>query len=84
MKKDRQRNDQKKKDKRTNNNLQNITHKTKDRVTRTPIKAMYNLNYGVRQLYCQNNENINITHITPDDYTSIMAAFSMEMVHIYI
>ena len=26
---------------------------------------MYNLNYGVRQLYCQNNENINITHIIP-------------------
>jgi len=24
--------------KRTNNNLQNITHKTKDRVTRTPLK----------------------------------------------
>ena len=27
-----------KKDKRTNNDLQNITHKTKDRVTRTPLK----------------------------------------------
>ena len=27
---------QKKIDKRTNNNLQNITHKTKDRATRTP------------------------------------------------
>ena len=64
-KKDRQHNDQKKKDKRTNNDLQNITHKTKDRVTRTPIKAMYNLNYGVRQLYCQNNEKINIAHIIP-------------------
>jgi hypothetical protein len=25
--------------KRTNNDLQNITHKTKDRVTRTPLKA---------------------------------------------
>jgi len=34
--KDRQHNGQKKKDKRTNNDLQNITHKTKDRVTRTP------------------------------------------------
>jgi hypothetical protein len=30
--------------------------KTKDRVTRTPIKAMYNLNYGVRHLNCQNNK----------------------------
>jgi hypothetical protein len=28
-----------KKDKRTNNNLQNITHKTTDRVTRTPLKT---------------------------------------------
>jgi len=34
--KDRQNNGQKKKYKRTNNDLQNITHKTKDRVTRTP------------------------------------------------
>jgi hypothetical protein len=34
-KKDRQQNGQKKKDKKTNNDLQNITHKTKDRVTRT-------------------------------------------------
>jgi len=38
-KKDRQHNDQKKNDERTNNNLQNITHKTKDRVTRTPLKT---------------------------------------------
>ena len=29
----------KEKDKRTNNNLQNITQKTKDRVTRTPLKS---------------------------------------------
>jgi len=28
-----------KKDKRTNNDLQNITQKTKDRVTRTPLKT---------------------------------------------
>ena len=47
---------EKKNDKRTNNDLQNIAHKTKDRVTRTPIKAMYNLNYGVRHLNCQNNK----------------------------
>jgi hypothetical protein len=32
-KKNRQHNGQKKKDKRTNNDLQNIKHKTKDRVT---------------------------------------------------
>ena len=29
--------DVKEKDKRTNNDLQDITHKTKDRVTRTPL-----------------------------------------------
>jgi len=37
-KKVRQHTGQKKKDKRTNNDLQNITHETKDRVTRTPLK----------------------------------------------
>jgi hypothetical protein len=37
--KDIQCNDQKKKDKRTNNDLQNITQKTKDRETQTPVKA---------------------------------------------
>jgi hypothetical protein len=36
-KKDRQNNGQKKKYKRTNNDLQNITHKTKDRVKPTPL-----------------------------------------------
>ena len=36
--KDRQYNDQKKKDKRTNNDLQNTTRKTKDRTTRTLLK----------------------------------------------
>ena len=38
-KKNRQHNGQKKRYKRTNNDLQNITLKTKDRVTRTPIKT---------------------------------------------
>ena len=38
MKKNRQHNGQKKKDKRTND-LQNITHYTKDRATRTPLKT---------------------------------------------
>ena len=38
--KDRKHNGQKKKDKRTNNNLQNITHKTKDRVTWTQLKTV--------------------------------------------
>jgi hypothetical protein len=37
--KDRQYNGQKKKDKKTNNYLQNITQNTKDRPTRTPLKT---------------------------------------------
>jgi hypothetical protein len=37
--KDRQHSGQKKNGKRTNNDIQNITHKTKDRVTRTPLKT---------------------------------------------
>ena len=40
--KDKQHNGQKKRDKKTNNDLQNITHKTKDRVTRTPLKPGVN------------------------------------------
>ena len=38
-KKDRQETGQKKKDKKTNNDLQNTTQKTNDRVTRTPLKT---------------------------------------------
>ena len=41
-KNDRQHNDQMKKDKRTNNELQNTTHKTKDRTTRTLLKTGVN------------------------------------------
>ena len=37
--KNRQHNGQVKKDKRTNNDLQNITHKTIDRVPRIPLKT---------------------------------------------
>ena len=36
---DRQHIVQKKKDRRTNNDLQKYTHETKDRVTRTPLKT---------------------------------------------
>ena len=36
--KDKQHNGQKKRDKRTNNDLQNIRHKTTDLTTRTPLK----------------------------------------------
>jgi hypothetical protein len=40
--KDRQHNGQNKKDKRTNNDLQKIIHKTKDWITRTPLKTEVN------------------------------------------
>ena len=40
--KNRQHNNKKTKDKSTNNDLQNITHKTKDRVTRTPLRTGIN------------------------------------------
>ena len=40
---DRQHNDRGKKYKRTNNDLQNITQKTKDRETRTPLQTGVNL-----------------------------------------
>jgi len=43
-KENRQPKGQKKKDKRTNNDLQNITHKTKDRVT--PLKTGCELRYS--------------------------------------
>ena len=39
-KKDKQYNEQKNKDKRTNNDLQNITQKTKDRATRIPLTTV--------------------------------------------
>ena len=44
-KKDRHHNGQKKKYKRTNNDLQHITHKTKDRVTQTPLISILVNNY---------------------------------------
>jgi hypothetical protein len=45
-KKTRQHNGKKKKHKRTNNDLQNTTQKTKDRVTRTPLKTEDELGYS--------------------------------------
>ena len=50
-KKERHYNGQKKKDKRTNNDLQNITHKTKDRVTRTPRKTVVKWLYHVSNIH---------------------------------
>jgi len=49
LKKEKQNNGQKKEDKRTNNDLQNITKKTKDRATRTPLKSEVKL--GAPEVY---------------------------------
>ena len=46
--KNRQHNGQKKKNKRTNNDLQNITHKTKDRITQTSVKPVDNMSSGCK------------------------------------
>ena len=43
---DRQHNGSKVKRKETNNDLQNITHKTKDLTTRTPLKTRGELGFG--------------------------------------
>ena len=55
-KKDRQHKGEKKKDKRTNNDLQNITHTSKDRVTRTPLKTG-----GEFYLYVHFKGQLNVT-----------------------
>ena len=47
--KDRQHNGQQKKYKRTNNDRQSITHKTKDLVTQTPLKTGYELTQVIRK-----------------------------------
>jgi hypothetical protein len=49
-KKDRLYNDQKKKGKRTNNDLQNITEKIKDQATRTPLKTAGELGCSGRRI----------------------------------
>ena len=51
--KSKDRHGQKKKNKRTNNDLQNITHKTKDQVTRSPLKTVDELGCSGRSKYLQ-------------------------------
>jgi hypothetical protein len=48
-----------KKGKRANNDLQNITHKTKDRVTRTPLKQGVNAHAPLFYIYLENGGWIN-------------------------
>ena len=59
-KKDRQHNGQEKKDKRTNNDLQNITQKTKDQATRTPLKIGEGVERkGAQVLLIKDTKNMN-------------------------
>jgi hypothetical protein len=45
-------NGQTKKDKGTNNDLQSITHKTKDRVTRVPLRKLLTSGQSWAHCYC--------------------------------
>ena len=63
--KDRQNNGRKKKFKRTNNDLQNITHTTKDRETRTPQKTGIELRCSGRvSSSCSTNGTHRVTLVT--------------------
>ena len=63
--KGRQHNDQKKKDIRTKNNLQNITHKTKDRVTRIPLKTRGDLRCSGRVSSSCSTSDFILTNFRP-------------------
>jgi hypothetical protein len=60
LKEDRQQSGQEKKDKRTNNDLQNITQKTKDQATRTPLKIGEGVERkGAQVLLIKDTKNMN-------------------------
>jgi hypothetical protein len=71
--KDRQHNGQQKNDKRTNNDLQSITHKTKDLVTRTPLKP------GVNSLRCSGRVSSSVSTI---DHRRVTLASNPVISHI--
>ena len=62
-KQNRQHNGQKKKDKGTNNDLKKHTHKTKNRVKRTPLSSVLNDRHTY---YLLNDENTFVTEISED------------------
>ena len=63
--KDRQNNGQKKKDNRTNNDLQNITHRTKDRATPPPFETGGELKCSERVgIACSNSATRRVTLVT--------------------
>ena len=64
-KKDKQYKGQMKRDKRTNNDLQNNTLKTKDRATRTPLKTGGDLRcFGWGSSYCSTSGTRVVTLVT--------------------
>ena len=75
-KKHRKHNGQEKKYKRTNNDLQNITHKTIDRVTRIPLKTGGELRwYGRVSSSCSTSSTI---FLRQADYNDFRAVFSLD------
>jgi hypothetical protein len=59
-----------KKDKRTNNDLQNMTHKTEDRVTRTLLITWSELRrYGRASRFCPTSGSRRVTLITNPEIT---------------
>jgi hypothetical protein len=69
-KKDRQHNGQNKKDKRTKINLQNVRHKTKDWVTRTPLKPGSLICIYISISVCNTIFNSNTTGVTNGEWTA--------------
>ena len=67
--KDRQHNGQKKKDKSTNNDLHKIAQKTKDRVTRTPLKTGVELRQGLQKKFCKAKQNSYGARVTVCDFS---------------
>ena len=63
--KDREHNRQTKRDRRTNNDLQNTTHKTKDRVTRTPLNTGCEIGCSGRvSSSCSSSDTRRVTLVT--------------------
>ena len=78
--KNRQHSHQKKKDKRTNNDLQNTTHTTKDWATRTLLRAGYELRCSGRvNSSCSTSDTCHVTIKGNDHHLTCDAAFKHEV-----
>jgi len=72
----------KKKDKRTNDDLQNVTHKTKDRATRNPLKAGDELRFSGRvNSSCSSSDTHRLTLVTNNgEFTRLVMALHAVLV----